>query len=87
MATSPSVSARLSNIVGQRVIGVSTTRGMSDTADRKALLGFFVPIDILLSVDEDDPGSTTVSDGGSLWIWPNPFKESVWMRMRRGEFD
>lgn len=87
MTTSPSVSARLSNIVGQRVLGVATTRGMADTADRRALLGFFIPVDILLTVDEDDPGSTTVSDGGSLWIWPNPFKESVWMRMKRGEFD
>lgn len=87
MATSPSVTARLSNIVGQRVVGVATSRGPTDTADSKALLGFFIPIDILLSVDEDDPGTTTVTDGGALWIWPNPFKESVWMRMKRGEFD
>ena len=87
MTTSPSVSARMSNIVGQRAIGVATTRTPSDTSDRKAFLGFFIPIDILLTVDEDDPGSTTVADGGSLWIWPNPFKESVWMRMKRGEFD
>lgn len=87
MTSSPSVSARMSNIVGQRVIGVATQRDIADTADHKALLGFFVPIDILLGVEDDDPVSTTVSDGGSLWIWPNPFKESVWMRMKRGDFD
>jgi hypothetical protein len=87
MATSPSVSAKLSNIVGQRVIGVATKREPADTADQRVLLGFFIPIDILLGVEDDDPVAPTVSDAGSLWIWPNPFKESVWMRMKRGEFD
>ncbi len=88
MTVSPSVSARLSNIVGQRTVGVATTRGPADTADRKVFLGFFIPVDILLSVGEDDPGGNTeVSDGGSLWIWPNPFKEAVRMRMKRFDFD
>jgi hypothetical protein len=77
----------LSNIVGQRVIGVATKREPADTADQRVLLGFFIPIDILLGVEDDDPVAPTVSDAGSLWIWPNPFKESVWMRMKRGEFD
>ena len=88
MTTSPSVSAMLSAVVGQRVIGVATSRNSTDTADSKALLGFFVPIDIILSVDDTDSSNgTTVADGGSLWVWPNPSREAVRMRMKRGDFD
>ncbi|HBB26205.1 MAG TPA: hypothetical protein DCZ59_08065 [Bacteroidetes bacterium] len=59
----------LSSVVGLTSIGTltSVTRG-------KAYLGFWVPIPVILSADDQ---ATDIVAGARIWSWPNPFRDHV----------
>lgn len=59
----------LSGIVGLTAIGATRSPIQS-----QALLGFWVPIPIILSTPND---FTPVVAGDRTWTWPNPFRENV----------
>lgn len=65
-ATGPYV---LSGIVGLTAIGATRAPMQS-----QALLGFWVPMPIILSTPDD---FTPVLAGDRTWTWPNPFRENV----------
>ncbi|MBU3700120.1 MAG: hypothetical protein FGM33_08950 [Candidatus Kapabacteria bacterium] len=50
-------------------------------------LGFWVGLDVVTSVPDPDGDPPDVATGPSVLAWPNPFRESVRLRVVRGLFE
>lgn len=68
-AAHPPGSYLMSSIIGLTSIGTVQSASRSE-----ALLGFWVPIPIILSADRE---SGDVTAGERTWTWPNPFRDNV----------
>lgn len=56
------------------IVGLTSIGNVRSALRSEALLGFWVPIPIILSADRE---SGDVVAGERTWTWPNPFRDNV----------